>query len=355
MSADLSGVVLLDKPAGMTSQQAVSRVKRALGVRKAGHGGTLDPDATGLLVIGVGRATRLLGYVLGHDKIYSATIRLGVGTVTDDAAGEPLGEVRDASRLDLATVSQAMARLTGEIQQVPSAVSAIKVDGRRAYAMVRRGEAVELASRAVTVRRFDLRQAVVSAPWLDLEVEVECSSGTYIRALARDLGRDLGVGGHLTRLRRQWIAGFPPDRMVGLEAVGRPDVASLISLTEAAGWLFDSVTVPDSMVADITQGRPIPVSLTGTTDHPTAILGRVRPQSGSAEPVVVGLYRADPDHGGRAVPVAVFISGGDGDGIVTVSDSSAMALSDQSRPTSPPGGIGDEQDPSAHDQTRRGQ
>ncbi|GIG21869.1 tRNA pseudouridine synthase B [Cellulomonas chitinilytica] len=206
------GVVLVDKPQGWTSHDVVARMRRLAGTRKVGHAGTLDPMATGVLVVGIGRATRLLTYVVGADKEYTATIRLGVTTTTEDAEGETL-DVVDASAVTPAAVEAAAAALTGTIAQVPSAVSAIKVDGQRAYARVRAGETVELAAREVTVSRFDvgeLRRAdgPEGTPVVDVDVTVVCSSGTYVRALARDLGAALGVGGHLTALRRTRVGGY---------------------------------------------------------------------------------------------------------------------------------------------------
>jgi tRNA pseudouridine55 synthase len=208
------GLVVVDKPAGCTSHDVVARMRRLAGTRKVGHAGTLDPMATGVLVLGIGRATRLLTYVVGADKEYVATMRLGVATTTDDAEGEVLTRA-DASAVTRAAIDREIALLTGAILQVPSSVSAIKIDGQRAYARVRAGEDVELAARPVTVSEFvvgDVR-AVDAGPGraaaLDVDVRVVCSSGTYIRALARDLGAALGVGGHLTVLRRTRVGGYP--------------------------------------------------------------------------------------------------------------------------------------------------
>ncbi|WP_159809045.1 tRNA pseudouridine(55) synthase TruB [Cellulomonas citrea] len=201
------GVVVVDKPAGWTSHDVVGRMRRLAGTRKVGHAGTLDPMATGVLVIGIGRATRLLTYVTGADKEYLATIRLGASTTTDDAEGEVLS-APGAPGLDLDRVRAALVPLTGDLLQVPSAVSAIKVDGQRAYARVRAGQDVQLAARPVHVAEFELLAAREVDTWTDLDVRVVCSSGTYVRALARDLGAALGTGGHLTALRRTRVAGF---------------------------------------------------------------------------------------------------------------------------------------------------
>ena len=200
--------------AACTSHDVVARMRRLAGTRKVGHAGTLDPMATGVLVLGIGRATRLLTYVVGADKEYVATIRLGASTTTDDAEGELLTS-GDASGVTRADIEREVALLTGAILQVPSSVSAIKIDGQRAYARVRAGEDVELAARPVTVSEFavgDVRQVDAGdggAPAMDVDVRVVCSSGTYIRALARDLGTRLGVGGHLTALRRTRVGGYP--------------------------------------------------------------------------------------------------------------------------------------------------
>jgi tRNA pseudouridine55 synthase len=205
------GLVVVDKPAGWTSHDVVARMRRLARTKKVGHAGTLDPMATGVLVLGIGRATRLLTYVVGADKEYTATIRLGIATTTDDAEGETV-TVADASAVSRDAIDAGVAALTGQIRQVPSSVSAIKVNGKRAYALVRAGESVELAARAVTVRRFEVhavRPATADGvAVLDLDVTVECSSGTYIRALARDLGESLGVGGHLVALRRTRVGGY---------------------------------------------------------------------------------------------------------------------------------------------------
>src|SRR5215218_7499090 len=209
-SQPISGLAIVDKPAGWTSHQVVGRMRRLAGTRKIGHAGTLDPMATGLLVLGVNSATRLLHYLVGLDKEYLATVRLGWATTTDDAEGEPLPAAPAAAvtAVSEAAVRTAMAPLTGEIEQVPSAVSAVKVAGKRAYQRVREGETVELAARRVTVSAFELLELRTGEGWLDLDVRVECSSGTYVRALARDLGVALGTGGHLTALRRTRIGEF---------------------------------------------------------------------------------------------------------------------------------------------------
>ncbi|MFK5634842.1 MULTISPECIES: tRNA pseudouridine(55) synthase TruB [unclassified Ornithinimicrobium] len=242
------GLLVVDKPAGWTSHDVVGRVRRLCRTRRVGHAGTLDPMATGVLVLGVNRGTKLLTFLVGHDKGYAATVRLGRSTVTDDAEGEVTGGA-DASGLTEERVLRAVAALRGEIQQVPSAVSAIKVDGRRSYARVRSGEDVQLAPRAVTVGRFEVLAvrrpgdtgpdgATVPDGVLDLDAEVDVSSGTYVRALARDLGADLGVGGHLTALRRTRVGGLTLEHAVTLEELdperGPGPTAYLVPLADAA-------------------------------------------------------------------------------------------------------------------------
>jgi len=247
------GVLLVDKPGGVTSHDIVSRARRALNTRKIGHAGTLDPMATGLLILGVGPATRLLTYIVGLDKTYEATIRLGVTTDSDDADGAETGRA-DAGALAAVTdeVARAgIADLTGEISQVPSTVSAIKVGGRRAYDLARAGEHVELKARRVTVSRFDVLHTRRGAGHIDLDVVVDCSSGTYIRALARDLGAALEVGGHLTALRRTRIGPFDvADAVTELTA----DVA-LRSDAEVAASVLGTFAVTADEARDLRHGK----------------------------------------------------------------------------------------------------
>ncbi len=251
-----SGILLVDKPQGLTSHDVVARTRRARGTRKVGHAGTLDPMATGLLVVGVEAATRLLTFVVGCDKTYLATIRLGQTTTTDDAEGEltataPAAAVAAVSDDDLRA---GVARLTGEISQVPSSVSAIKVDGRRAYDRVRAGETVELKARDVTVSRFEITAIRRDDAAIELDVEVDCSSGTYIRALARDLGADLGVGGHLTMLRRTRIGGFSVD---GAASVDELPEAALVAPAEAAAAVIGRLDVSAEVARDLRHGKRV--------------------------------------------------------------------------------------------------
>ena len=258
-----TGLIIVDKPSGLTSHDVVARIRRIAKTRRVGHGGTLDPMATGVLVIGVGRATRLLTYVIGAEKGYTATIRLGQSTVTDDAEGDVLASVSADAVTDEA-IGAGLAALTGEIAQVPSAVSAIKVNGQRAYARVRAGEDVQLAARQVTVSRLDLLDVRRLPGLVDLDVDVDCSSGTYIRALARDLGNSLGVGGHLTALRRTFVGGFGLAEAVTLEELAeRPDPVTL-PLSEAAARFFPRRDATDDEARVLGHGGPLaPVGIEG--------------------------------------------------------------------------------------------
>lgn len=271
------GLLVVDKPQGWTSHDVVAKVRGLAGTRKVGHAGTLDPMATGVLVLGVGRATRLLTYVVGADKEYTATVRLGVATTTDDAEGEPLTRT-DASGVTRAAVEAGVAALTGPIEQVPSAVSAIKVDGQRAYARVRAGEDVELAARPVTIHRFDVHgvRSVVDegVPAVDVDVTVVCSSGTYIRALARDLGRALGVGGHLTALRRTRVGGYPVADARTLEQLDAwpADVPlDTLPLADAARATFPVRELTPDEARALSYGQRIPATGSGAGETVAAL------------------------------------------------------------------------------------
>ncbi len=230
------GLVIVDKPPGLTSHDVVGRCRRAFGTRKVGHGGTLDPLATGVLVVGIGRATKILGLISGASKSYTATIRLGRSTSTDDAEGEVLQSVSTAEVTDEA-IAASVAALRGDIEQTPSSVSAVKIGGRRAYQLARAGKPVELAARRVRVDRFDILGLRRFADVIDLDVAVDCSSGTYIRALARDVGSALHVGGHLTALRRTRVGIFGLDEARPIESVEARPVLSH-SLDEACLMVF---------------------------------------------------------------------------------------------------------------------
>jgi tRNA pseudouridine55 synthase len=260
--------VLVDKAAGMTSHDVVARVRRLAGTRKVGHAGTLDPMATGVLVVGVERTTRLLGYLAGGDKSYTATIRLGESTDTDDAAGSILAAV-DAN-VGEAAIREAVGKLTGDILQVPTTISAIKVDGERAYKRARAGEDVELAARPVTVHQFEVGQLRPAGVVLDVDVEVRCSTGTYVRALARDLGAALGVGGHLTALRRTSVGPFDLAACRSLEQLAEELV--VLPLAAVARAAFPCRELDDLAARIIGNGGWIPAE-EGHGDGPVAAFG----------------------------------------------------------------------------------
>lgn len=303
------GLLLVDKPSGCTSHDVVGRVRGVLGTRQVGHAGTLDPMATGLLVIAVNRSTKLLGHLALTDKTYLATVRLGVATTTDDAEGTPTRTV-DASGVSDDAIAGGLLALTGELMQVPSAVSAIKVDGRRSYERVRAGETVELAARPVMVSRFELLgEPRRSGSVVDLDVAVDCSTGTYIRALARDLGEMLEVGGHLTALRRTTVGPFEiagavdvygaagvPER--GAERPPIPEelraavAASLIPAAAAARLAFPVRTASDQEAVDLSYGRSlVAAGMHGTyavlDANGTRLLGLVAEDDGKAKPRLV--------------------------------------------------------------------
>lgn len=250
-----SGLLLLDKPVGPTSHDLVQRMRRLAGTRRVGHAGTLDPAASGLMILGVDGATRLLTYLVGLDKTYTATIRLGVATSTDDAEGTPVGEALPVTAAVRERIPGAVRALTGEIDQVPSSVSAVHVDGRRAHELVRAGVEVDLPSRRVTIRRFD----VLATREEELDVVVDCSSGTYIRALARDLGVALGVGGHLTALRRTRVGPFDVAEAGALEAP--LPFRSPASVAEA---LFPVLRLDADEQVALQQGKRLPTGLADT-------------------------------------------------------------------------------------------
>lgn len=250
-----SALVLIDKQQGWTSHDVVAKLRGILGTRKIGHAGTLDPMATGLLVLGVDGGTKLLQFISGSDKQYLATIRLGAATHTDDAEGE-IVSTASAAGVTIEQIDTEIAKLTGAITQVPSSVSAIKVDGKRAYDLVRDGKEVELKGRSVTISQFKRTSEIRSVgDYLDFDVLVDCSSGTYIRALARDIGASLGVGGHLTMLRRTKIGNFD---IANASAIDKAPVA--IPLNEAVLKLFPAIDLSQDQARDIVHGKRIQLS-----------------------------------------------------------------------------------------------
>ncbi|MBY8889175.1 tRNA pseudouridine(55) synthase TruB [Streptomyces sp. PTM05] len=267
------GLVVVDKPAGLTSHTVVSRLRRLAGTRRVGHAGTLDPMATGVLIVGVEKATRLLGHLALTSKSYDATIRLGQSTVTDDAEGD-VTATASAAHVTREAIDAGVAELTGDILQVPSKVSAIKVDGRRSHRLVRAGEDFELAARPVTVSAFTVHEVRVSAApdgtaLLDLDVTVDCSSGTYIRALARDLGAGLGTGGHLTALRRTRVGPYGLDGARTLEQL--EESFSVLPLGQAAAAAFPRWDVDERTAGLLANG--VRQKAPGLGTGPIAVFG----------------------------------------------------------------------------------
>ena len=259
MAQPASGLILVDKPAGWTSHDVVARIRKVAGTRKVGHAGTLDPMATGMLVIGFNKATRLLTYIVDTTKTYRATIRLGHNTTTDDADGEII-QTRYANAVTTNDITSAVTGLIGTIQQVPSAVSAIKIGGKRAYQRVRDGETVDIPAREVTVHRFDLEdiRRANDGKTIDIDVEVECTAGTYIRALARDLGETLNTGGYLTALRRTAVGPYHIEDAVTIDELA--DNFVYTDLSTAISRLFPSRTISQNEAQDLTHGRRIAAS-----------------------------------------------------------------------------------------------
>ncbi|WP_433760014.1 tRNA pseudouridine(55) synthase TruB [Nocardia sp. CA-135398] len=260
----LGGLLIVDKDGGWTSHDVVAKCRKLLRTKKVGHAGTLDPMATGVLVLGVERATKLLGLLTLTTKAYTATIRLGQATTTDDAEGEVLSTA-SATHLTDAEIATHTVKLTGEIEQVPATVSAIKVNGERAYARHRAGEEVQLAARPVTVSRFDILARRDISEFVDLDVVVECSSGTYIRALARDLGAALGVGGHLTALRRTRVGPFTLEHARTLDELAESEDAPLsLDIDDAIRTAFPQRDIDDEQADDLRNGRWLePVGISG--------------------------------------------------------------------------------------------
>lgn len=289
---DASGLVVVDKPGGWTSHDVVARTRRLAGTRKVGHAGTLDPMATGVLVLGVNRATRLLGHLQLADKEYLATIRLGESTLTDDAEGDVVTSV-PVGELTAERVVEALAPFVGDIQQVPSKVSAIKVDGQRSYARVRSGQDVELAARPVRVEVFEATATRSDGVTMDVDVRVVCSSGTYVRALARDLGEVLGVGGHLTMLRRTRVGGITLDHASGLDALA--ESFTMVPIDEAARASFPGLVLDDDQAVEVRFGRAL-VDLELPATGPVALF--------APDGAFLALYE---QRGADARAVAVFV------------------------------------------------
>ncbi len=285
------GLVVVDKPPGLTSHDVVARIRRVAGTRRVGHAGTLDPMATGVLIVGVGRATRLLGHLSLHDKDYLATARLGQSTDTDDAEGQ-LTAAHSSSGITQEAIVAAAGDFVGDIEQRPPGISAIKVDGKRAYARVRAGEDVVLATRRVHVARLDVRDVRPHDDVVDVDFDVRCSSGTYVRALARDLGAALGVGGHLTALRRTRVGGFDLTHARTLESL--ESAFELIPLADAAAAAFARRDLDSDDAARLANGGRLTAS--GVDGEPVAAF--------APDGTFLALLE---DRGSTAHPVAVFV------------------------------------------------
>jgi tRNA pseudouridine55 synthase len=284
-----AGVVVVDKPAGVTSHDVVGRCRRIFGTRKVGHAGTLDPMATGVLVVGIERATKILGLLTATDKSYAATMRLGQTTSTEDAEGEVLQSI-SADDITEAQIREAVAALRGEIAQVPSAVSAVKVGGKRAYQLAREGQTVELAPRIVRIERFDVLAVRRVDRLIDVDVEVDCSSGTYIRALARDIGAALGVGGHLTALRRTRVGRFGLEEAHTLDELAEHPRLSC-SLDEACLQSFARRDLTAEEAEHTRQGRSLkPAGIEGVyaaTAPNGTVIALLKDQESRTKSVVV--------------------------------------------------------------------
>lgn len=294
---EIHGFVIVDKPAGMTSHDVVHQIRKLANTKKVGHAGTLDPDATGVLVVGLGKATRLLTFIVADNKTYQATIRLGQSRTTDDAQGEII-ETKSCEKITEEAIKKELDKFVGDIQQIPSSVSAIKVDGKRAYDLVRQGEKVELAPRSVHISAIDVHEIKKIDEFIDVAVTVHCSSGTYIRAIARDLGNSLQVGGHLTNLRRtqsgQWSI-TNANKLTDL----KPGSLPIISMAQVATSIFPSVTIGQGETEDFIHGRS--VRTTHTPAETIAVIDKT--------PSLIALAHGD---GLTLKPHVVFASGTSG-------------------------------------------
>ena len=283
------GFLVVDKAPGMTSHDVVAVARKALGTRKVGHAGTLDPMATGVLVLGFGNGTRLLQYITDGDKSYTATIILGVATISDDREGEVLSEA-DASQITDEQIKTGLAKMVGEIQQRPSSVSAVKVGGERAYDRVRAGEVFELAARTITIFALDILEIRRLGARIEIDIDVTCSAGTFIRAIARDLGDDLQVGGHLSALRRTRVAGFPISQAISFEDLKAQSFTPL-ELADVARATFQVRELALDEVQELSFGRPLSVNATeaiyAALSPDDRLIALLKNESGKAKPIAV--------------------------------------------------------------------
>ena len=283
------GFLVVDKAPGMTSHDVVAVARKALGTRKVGHAGTLDPMATGVLVLGFGNGTRLLQYITDGDKSYTATVVLGAATITDDREGEIISEV-DASQVTDDQIKSGLAKMVGEIQQRPSSVSAVKVDGERAYDRVRAGEVFELAARTITISSIDILEIRRVKLRIEVDIDVTCSAGTFIRAIARDLGSDLKVGGHLSALRRTRVAGFPISQAISFDEL-KAQTFTPLALSDVARATFQVRELGLDEVSELSFGRPL---VSNSNDQIFAalapddrLIALLKNESGKAKPIAV--------------------------------------------------------------------
>ena len=285
----MDGFLVVDKAPAMTSHDVVAVARKALGTRKVGHAGTLDPMATGVLVLGFGNGTRLLQYITDGDKSYLATVVLGAATVTDDQEGEVISEA-DASKITDEEIRSGLSKMVGEIQQRPSSVSAVKVAGERAYDRVRAGEVFELAARTITISALDVLDIRRTGSRIEIDIDVTCSAGTFIRAIARDLGNDLSVGGHLSALRRTRVAGFTIDQAITFEALKGQDFKAL-ELSDVARQTFNVRELALDEVAELSFGRPLTSNVSdeifAALSPDNRLIALLKNEIGKAKPIAV--------------------------------------------------------------------
>ncbi len=285
----MDGFLVVDKAPAMTSHDVVAVARKALGTRKVGHAGTLDPMATGVLVLGFGNGTRLLQYITDGDKSYVATVVLGAATVTDDQEGEVISEA-DASKISDEEISSGLLKMVGEIQQRPSSVSAVKVAGERAYDRVRAGEVFELAARTITISSLDILDIRRQGSRIQIDIDVTCSAGTFIRAIARDLGNELKVGGHLSALRRTRVAGFSIDQAITFEALKGQDFKAL-DLSDVARQTFKVRELALDEVAELSFGRPLTLNASdeifAALSPDNRLIALLKNEIGKAKPIAV--------------------------------------------------------------------
>jgi tRNA pseudouridine55 synthase len=283
------GFLVVDKAPGMTSHDVVAVARKALGTRKVGHAGTLDPMATGVLVLGFGNGTRLLQYITDGDKSYTATIILGAATITDDREGEVISE-SDASKITEEQIKSGLAKMIGEIAQRPSSVSAVKVGGERAYDRVRAGEVFELAARTITISVLDILEIRHIGARIEIDIDVTCSAGTFIRAIARDLGSALQVGGHLSVLRRTRVAGFPISQAISFEDL-KAQSFSPLELSDVARATFQVRELGLDEVQELSFGRPLVANASdvifAALSPDDRLIALLKNESGKAKPIAV--------------------------------------------------------------------